>query len=228
MKSITAREGALQIRELFYPEVPKTQEDADRVKFAVYSTKGVRGVFTSLDDTAAVVHAGFWEEALDFRDLYKSLTELKAQEDDANHTIYITGLPWLYTSVLQYTQPAALHLRPHLPHPGVPALHLLPHLDGHLGAGALRHPVERLGSRLRRRARVQLRSAGAGDPDLPHRARPQPLGPVDGPLPRGVLPPARQAAGDHRLVLAPLPAGDVGHRHRRHRPAAWSPWRRSR
>ena len=104
VKSITAREGALQIRELYYPEVPKTQEDADRVKFAVYSTKGVRGVFTALDDTAAVVHAGFWEEELDFRELYKSLTELKAQEDDANHTIYITGLPWLYTSVLQYTK----------------------------------------------------------------------------------------------------------------------------
>jgi predicted RND superfamily exporter protein len=103
VKSITAREGSLQIRELFYPAVPKTQEDADRVKFAVYSTKGVRGVFTSLDDKAAVVHAGFWEEALDFRDLYKSLTQLKADEDDANHTIYITGFPWLYTSVLQYS-----------------------------------------------------------------------------------------------------------------------------
>ncbi len=103
VKSITAREGALQIRELYYPEVPKTQEDADRVKFAVYSSKGVRGVFTSLDDTAAVVHAGFWEEALDFRSLHESLMELKAQEDDANHTIYITGFPWLYTSVLQYT-----------------------------------------------------------------------------------------------------------------------------
>jgi uncharacterized protein len=103
VKSITAREGALQIRELFYPSVPKTQEDADRVKFAVYSSKGVRGVFTALDDSAAVVHAGFWEEALDFRELYKSMMELKAQEDDANHTIYITGFPWLYTSVLQYS-----------------------------------------------------------------------------------------------------------------------------
>src|SRR5215475_832860 len=103
VKSITAREGALQIRELFYPSVPKTQEDADRVKFAVYSTKGVRGLFASLDDTAAVVHAGFWEEALDFRSLYQSLMELKAQEDDANHTVYITGFPWLYTSVLQYS-----------------------------------------------------------------------------------------------------------------------------
>src|SRR5215475_11329799 len=102
VKSITAREGSLQIREIFYPSVPKTQEDADRVKFTVYSTKGVRGIFTAVDDTAAAVHAGFWEEALDFRDLYKNLMDLKAEEDDANHTIYITGFPWLYTSVLQY------------------------------------------------------------------------------------------------------------------------------
>lgn len=108
VKSITAREGALQIREIYYPEVPKTQEDADRVKFAVYSTKGVRGIFTSLDDTAAVVHAGFWEEALDFRSLHDSLMALKAAEDDDNHTIHITGFPWLYTSVLQYTNQVLL------------------------------------------------------------------------------------------------------------------------
>src|SRR3989304_7947355 len=103
VKSITPRAGALQIREIFYPEVPKTQEAAEQVRFAVYSTKGVRGIFTSLDDTAAVVHAGFWEEALDFRDLYARMMALKAQEEDENHRIYITGFPWLYTSVLQYT-----------------------------------------------------------------------------------------------------------------------------
>ncbi len=103
VKSITTRAGALQIREMFYPAVPKTQADAERVRFAVYSTKGVRGVYTSKDDTAAVVHAGFWEEALDFRSLYAHMMEMKKLEEDENHTIYITGFPWLYTSVLQYT-----------------------------------------------------------------------------------------------------------------------------
>lgn len=102
VKSITSRQGAIQIREIFYPGVPKTQADADRVKFAVYSTKGVRGIFTSLDDTAAVVLAGFWEEALDFRDLYSRMTQLREQEQDERHRIYITGFPWLYTCVLQY------------------------------------------------------------------------------------------------------------------------------
>ncbi len=103
LKSFTATQGTIQIREIFYPSVPQTQEDAERVRFAVYATPGVRGVYVSEDDTAAVIHAGFWEEALDFRDLYARMTALKQQEEDANHRIYITGFPWLYTSVLQYS-----------------------------------------------------------------------------------------------------------------------------
>ena len=44
----------------------RRRTDADRVKFAVYATKGIRGLYVSEDDTAALVHAGFWEEDLDF------------------------------------------------------------------------------------------------------------------------------------------------------------------
>ncbi|TMB06349.1 MAG: hypothetical protein E6J70_00720 [Deltaproteobacteria bacterium] len=67
MKSITTYAGAIQIREVFYPGVPQTQDDANRVKFAVYSTKGIRGLYVSQDDTAVLVHAGFWEAELDLR-----------------------------------------------------------------------------------------------------------------------------------------------------------------
>jgi len=77
MKSISTYGGAIQIREVFYPTVPKTQEDADRVKFAVYATKGIRGLYVSEDDTAALVHAGFWEEELDFAYLYDRMMQLK-------------------------------------------------------------------------------------------------------------------------------------------------------
>jgi len=102
VKSITSRTGAIQIRPLYYPELPRTPEDAERVKFSVYATKGVRGILTSLDDTAAVVHAGYWEEELDFNDMYARVTALVEAEQDANHKIYVTGFPWLYTSVLRY------------------------------------------------------------------------------------------------------------------------------
>ena len=102
MKSITTYAGAIQIREVFYPGVPQTQDDADRVKFAVYSTKGIRGLYVSQDDTAVLVHAGFWEEELDFRYLYDRMMELKRDVEDANHTVYITGFPWLYTTIQRY------------------------------------------------------------------------------------------------------------------------------
>jgi predicted RND superfamily exporter protein len=102
MKSITTYGGAIQVREVYFPGVPQTQEDAERVKFAVYSTKGIRGLFVAQDDTAALVNAGFWEEDLDFNYLYDRLTQLKAEIEDDNHTVYITGFPWLYTSVLRY------------------------------------------------------------------------------------------------------------------------------
>jgi len=102
MKSITNANGSIQIREVYYPGVPQTQEDADHVKFAVYSTKGIRGLYVAEDDTAALVNAGFWEESLDFNYLYDRLMKLKQMEEDDNHTIYITGFPFLFTSVLRY------------------------------------------------------------------------------------------------------------------------------
>jgi hypothetical protein len=103
MKSITNAQGAIQIREVFYPGVPQTAEDAARVKFAVYSTKGIRGLYVSQDDTAALVTAGFWEEELDFSYLYDRLNQIKSEvEQDPNLTVYITGFPWLYTSIQRY------------------------------------------------------------------------------------------------------------------------------
>lgn len=102
VKTVTVTQGAINAREIFYPKVPNTQEDAERVRRAVHSSRAVYGVYTSEDDTAAVVHTAFWEEALDFDYLYARMTELQRTEEDVNHRIYITGFPWLYTSLLRY------------------------------------------------------------------------------------------------------------------------------
>jgi predicted RND superfamily exporter protein len=102
VRSFSAAQGTISIREIFYPTVPQTEADADRVRFSVYSNRGVRGIFVSHDDTAAVVHTGFWEEALDFHYLSERMRTLVEEEQDENHNIYITGFPWLYTSVLEY------------------------------------------------------------------------------------------------------------------------------
>jgi len=102
MKSISAWGDAIQVREVYYPTVPQTREDAERVKLAAYQTKGIRGIYVSEDDTAALVHAGFWEEELDYDYLDARMNELRAKIGDENHTVYVTGFPWLYTSVQRY------------------------------------------------------------------------------------------------------------------------------
>jgi len=104
VNSATVTQGAVQVRPVFYPGVPKTQEDAERVRFAVYANPNIRGLYVANDDTAAVVNTGFWEEDIDFRQLNERMLALKAAEEDANHRLYITGFPWLYTSVLQYAE----------------------------------------------------------------------------------------------------------------------------
>ncbi|MBU6284302.1 hypothetical protein KGQ64_18810, partial [bacterium] len=107
MKSINTFRGSIQIREVFYPGVPQTQEDADRVKFAVYATKGIHGVYVAEDDSAALATAGFWEEKLDFNYLNQRLADIKAKEEDANHEILITGFPYLFSSIMSYAPQVA-------------------------------------------------------------------------------------------------------------------------
>ncbi len=103
VSSATVTQGAVQVRPIFYPGVPQTQEDAERVRFAVYANPNIRGVYVASDDSAAVCNVGFWEEALDFRYLNDRMHELKKSIDDDNHELLVTGFPWLYTSVLQYS-----------------------------------------------------------------------------------------------------------------------------
>src|SRR5206468_13026437 len=81
-------------------------------------------------------------------------------------------------------------LRPDRRRPRLPSLELLPDVDWHLGADVLGAPLGHLGARVRPAPRPEPRPARARDPDLPDGARPLPLRPVDGSLPRGV-PPAR-------------------------------------
>ena len=101
--AVASRGSTIEVREIFYPHVPQTQEDAERVRFAVYMDPTIRGLFTANDDTAAVVHTAFWEENLDFNDLYARMLELQRTEEDDLHRIHFTGLPWLYACVLRYT-----------------------------------------------------------------------------------------------------------------------------
>ena len=200
--------GTINLREIFFPGPPQTQEEAERVRFRVHADRGVRGVLVATDDTAAVVHAAFWEEALDSDYLHARMAELERSRGGRESPHLHHG-----ASVAVHLDPA-IHARDlrglwvHSPVAGVLALRLLPDVDGDLAATLLGPALDRLGSRDGRRARLRARPAPARHSHVPHRARPEPLRPVDGPLPRRVLPARRPAPGDRRILLASVSASD--------------------
>lgn len=102
--TVNAVQGGIEARPVFWPQVPLTQEDADRVRLAVYSSPAIRGVYVAQDDSAAVIYASLWERDLDYADLTERIAELRRTEEDAGHRIQVTGLPWLYASVLLHAR----------------------------------------------------------------------------------------------------------------------------
>lgn len=84
-------------------DLPGSETAAKAIRKKVYTAPGVRGVHVSLDDKAALITAGLWEEGTDFAYLWQRLDEIKARYQDANTRLYITGYPMLYTWVNHYS-----------------------------------------------------------------------------------------------------------------------------
>lgn len=83
-------------------EIPESEEELQKIRDAVHTTVGVRGVHVSLDDKAALITAGLWEEGTDFGYLWNRIDELVKKHQDADTRIFVTGYPMLYAWVNHY------------------------------------------------------------------------------------------------------------------------------
>src|SRR6266568_3238887 len=53
--------------------------------------------------TGAIITAGFWEEGVDFRNLYERMQKIRQEvEKGGKHRVYIAGFPMLYSWVFSY------------------------------------------------------------------------------------------------------------------------------
>ena len=83
-------------------KMPHSEEELQSIREKVYSNLGVRGMLVSLDNKAALITAGLWEEGTDFAYLWARIREIQARYEDANTRLYVTGYPMLYTWVNHY------------------------------------------------------------------------------------------------------------------------------
>jgi predicted RND superfamily exporter protein len=92
LKDIKVRSAGISILPIVnHPEEPQPPEDLVRIKNAVYTNLGIRGIYVSPDDKTALIRAGFWDGMAEPRAVLTRLQTLAERESDANTDISFTG-----------------------------------------------------------------------------------------------------------------------------------------
>ena len=91
-------------------KLPETQEDAERIGSRVRQNPPfIYGRLVSLDQKGALMTAGFVSDRLNTRETYMAVfdfvQQIKADEEDENHKIYISGVPilvgWIFVHAFE-------------------------------------------------------------------------------------------------------------------------------
>jgi predicted RND superfamily exporter protein len=85
---------------VMWPDVPQTPEDVEALQRTVLGSRRIYGSLVSLDQKAAIVAAGFFENKLEPKVIYAALDELVKKETDANHTLHLIGRPVMLGEIL--------------------------------------------------------------------------------------------------------------------------------
>lgn len=84
------------------PEQPQAPDVLARIKNAVYTNLGIRGVYVSADDKTALIRAGFWDGMVEPQEVFTRLQDITDRERDVNTDVHFTGTlvlaAWLQAS----------------------------------------------------------------------------------------------------------------------------------
>ena len=78
---------------LMWPDIPKTEEEMNRLKNAILASPLYYGGFVSRDLKKTLILADFYEEELDYGQIYQKINKLRAEVEDSGHVLSIVGYP---------------------------------------------------------------------------------------------------------------------------------------
>jgi len=81
---------------------PKTQEEINHFREMVKKAPNARRFLISADETATMITATFIEQRLDYSVAFEHIQALVERERDADHDVYVAGLPMLTGWVYRY------------------------------------------------------------------------------------------------------------------------------
>lgn len=95
-KEIKREAGRLYIKTVMYPEIPKTQEEIEALKWSVYGNDLVYGSLVSYDTKKALITADFFDDEIEYSTVFGKLQELRNEAEDENTIVSIAGAPMHY------------------------------------------------------------------------------------------------------------------------------------
>jgi len=94
----------MEAKPLMWPDVPRTEQEMNKLKEAVYSNEAYYGSYVSFDSKKCLIFADFFEEELDYTKIKTELDRLRVETEDENTTVSIVGHPMHLGIVAGYIQ----------------------------------------------------------------------------------------------------------------------------
>jgi len=101
-KNFKITSWGMEFPSLMHPAPPETEDGMEYLKSNIYSNTLYYGRLVSLDSKAALVNTEYFEEGVDYNQVYEKLEAIKQKYSDENHEIFVVGGPYLYGVVSHY------------------------------------------------------------------------------------------------------------------------------
>ena len=90
-----------------HPEIPKTEEEIEELKWRIYGNNMVYGPLVSYDTKKALISADFFDDEIEYSVVFNKLYELRREVEDENTIVSIAGTPMHYGYVWYHSKDVA-------------------------------------------------------------------------------------------------------------------------
>jgi predicted RND superfamily exporter protein len=103
-KEIKRASGSIIIKTVMFPELPKTPEEIEELKWSIYGNDMVYGPMVSYDTKKALITADFLDDDVEYSAVFNKLQELRSEVEDENTILSIAGTPMHYGYVWYHSK----------------------------------------------------------------------------------------------------------------------------
>jgi predicted RND superfamily exporter protein len=103
-KEIKREAGSMTIKTVMFPELPKTEEEIEELKWSIYGNDMVYGPLVSYDTKKALISADFFDDEVEYALVFNKFQELRGEIEDENTILSIAGTPMHYGFVWYHSR----------------------------------------------------------------------------------------------------------------------------